>query len=722
MRISRFFYGSVKGHAILMAAGLSTLLMAHQALAAPERMYGKGAPFTVEELPPGLLKQDLQALPGSERGKAMRQLHSFRFPASDAAVLRADQDGGIYVADMELPQPAAGESSTPTAPEAITATEAFTLHSKPGASKVIYLDFDGHVITGTAWNNNYATLYAKAFDVDGNPAVFNADELNRIAEIWHRIAEDYAAFDVDVTTEEPAVFTSHTGRLLMTEDTDENGNPMPAQGAGGVAYVNVFGRPDYPTYYSPALVYVENLSKSAPYIAEAASHEMGHNMGLSHDGVNGGTAYYPGHGSGWVSWGPIMGTGYNDNVSQWSKGEYVNANNDQDDIAIIAGKVGMRSDDHADTLPAATLLAVAEDGTVSVTSPENDPHNNNPANKGIIDSVSDVDMFGFSSGAGLVELTVTPSWLAWPRNGRGTNLDVEITLYDVSGSIIASDDPLDNTDAQISVNVPAGDYYLGITGVGNSLSPYSDYGSQGQYFISGSVPAGGGGGDTTPPNPNPMSFAEPPAASGQTSMTMTATTAVDESGGAVQYYFSCVAGGAGCTDSGWQASTSYTANGLAPDTSYSWRVRARDVAGNTTADSPSASATTDPDVSAQPPAAPSGLVVTDNTDGTASISWTDNSDNETGFEVVRETWHSKRNRWRSTTLIATTGENVTDIVDASGNGLFRYQVRAVNSAGASAYTPWVEVTVTTAGGGGGGGKGGGGGGGDGCKGGPKKCG
>jgi hypothetical protein len=29
---------------------------------------------------------------------------------------------------------------------------AFLLHSRPGAPKVIYLDFTGHVTTGTGWN------------------------------------------------------------------------------------------------------------------------------------------------------------------------------------------------------------------------------------------------------------------------------------------------------------------------------------------------------------------------------------------------------------------------------------------------------------------------------------------------------------------------------------------------------------------------------------------
>jgi hypothetical protein len=36
------------------------------------------------------------------------------------------------------------------------ASDAFRLHSLPGCTRVIYLDFDGHVTSGTSWNSSYA--------------------------------------------------------------------------------------------------------------------------------------------------------------------------------------------------------------------------------------------------------------------------------------------------------------------------------------------------------------------------------------------------------------------------------------------------------------------------------------------------------------------------------------------------------------------------------------
>ena len=42
-----------------------------------------------------------------------------------------------------------------------------------------------------------------AMDLAGNGASFTDTELLQIQDIYQRVAEDYAPFDVDVTTEEP---------------------------------------------------------------------------------------------------------------------------------------------------------------------------------------------------------------------------------------------------------------------------------------------------------------------------------------------------------------------------------------------------------------------------------------------------------------------------------------------------------------------------------------
>ena len=85
--------------------------------------------------------------------------------------------------------------------------------------------------------------------------------------------------------------------------------------------------------------------------------------------------------------------------------------------------------------------------------------------------------------------------------------------------------------------------------------------------------------DITPPTSGSEPFQAPPAAVSGYTISMTATPGTDASGG-VEYYFEETSGNPGGTDSGWQTSTSYTDTGLTPGTSYSYRVRMRDIFGN----------------------------------------------------------------------------------------------------------------------------------------------
>jgi len=99
-------------------------------------------------------------------------------------------------------------------------------------------------------------------------------------------------------------------------------------------------------------------------------------------------------------------------------------------------------------------------------------------------------------------------------------------------------------------------------------------------------------GDTDAPTPDPMTFAIAPAAISDQAISMTATTATDDS--AVEYFFTCTLGGG--NNSGWQSSTTYVDTGLAASTEYTYTVTARDLstAQNTTVASDPASATTIP--------------------------------------------------------------------------------------------------------------------------------
>lgn len=457
------------------------------------RMLGKNNPFTVEQLPASRARSKLESLPDHARHRALSWMHRFSFPEDDLNALEFDTEGAVLYADpapKSLPRQGAAEPGAAGLPELAGSAvdNVFALHSNPEATRVVFLDFDGHTISGTAWNSGGTTLQARPFDLDGNPSSFSSAERSAIAEIWHRVAEDFAAFDIDVTTEQPATFGPLTGRVLITSKTDAHGAAMPYNNAGGVAYIDVWGYSSYPTYYSPALVYYDNLANGTTYIAEASAHEFGHNLGLSHDGSSG-TTYYAGHGSGATSWAPIMGNSYYNNVTQWSRGEYSGANNTQDDIAIIAAKLQQKADDHAGTAGAATPLEVEADGQILASNPETDPFNTYAVNKGAIEYLGDQDMFSFNAGAGNLEINVLPAWDAFYRDSRrGANLDIEASLLDADGNLLASSDPTSDTYASLTANVPGGTYYLVVTGVGNGN--YSDYASMGQYFITGTVVPG----------------------------------------------------------------------------------------------------------------------------------------------------------------------------------------------------------------------------------------
>jgi len=363
------------------------------------------------------------------------------------------------------------------------------LSSLPGANHTIYLDFDGQTVTGTSWNSYYnqTTLVAQPFNIDSDANNFSATELARIEEAWKRTAEDYRPFNVNVTTVDPdveALRKSGTGdaqwgvRVIVTNEAAMVTDPNERCGCGGIAYIDSFN------WSSDTPVWVYTTGGKS--IAEAASHEVGHSLGLSHDGLTSGTTYYEGHGSGETGWASIMGVGYYQNVTQWDRGEYYNSNNagssanygdGPDDLALIVGTAGpgngfsYRTDDHANTSDGASPLGVS--GT-------------SVSGSGVVERTADVDVFTFSTGAGQVTLNIAPFT-------PGPNLDIKAELYNSGGQLMATANSSTSLSASLSLNLAAGQYYLHVDGTGwgspgsNPPSGYSDYASLGSYTITGTV-------------------------------------------------------------------------------------------------------------------------------------------------------------------------------------------------------------------------------------------
>lgn len=371
-------------------------------------------------------------------------------------------------------------AAAPRAPAPLAAN-VFQLHSRPGATKVIYLDFDGQVTTNTPWSNG--TIVNTAYDMDNNPSSFSTAEQTNIQEIWQRVAECYSPFDVDVTTQAPAV----TADLINTGGSDTKWgirvlfgkpSPSPAPNSGGVAYVGGFGW-NYGTGVDvPCFVLQDGVGTVPKYNADAAIHEVGHTLGLGHDGQFPASSpnhveYYQGQGSGAVAWAPHLGVGYYVPFVQWSKGEYANPSNTQDDLTIITTQNGFtyRPDDYASTQSAALAIPGAASGpTFSVNV------------SGVIERNTDSDWFKITAGAGAIALSA----VGGPSN---TMLDIQLSLYNSSGSLVVAANPLNDVVASLNQTVSAGTYYVKIEGVANGdplTTGYTKYSSLGQYTITGS--------------------------------------------------------------------------------------------------------------------------------------------------------------------------------------------------------------------------------------------
>ncbi len=483
---------------LLATAGLA---VCRTALSGPGE-FRVGRPAGLEELPAGArLRTQLEQLPPVARERGLRWLRSFHFTDGDLPSLHADPAGGIFYVCPAAADRAEGAVEPPVSPLSSVPASPFptnlVFHSRPGAPNVLFIDFSGETVTNTDWNLvvGRTQIPAMAFSSDADYSTFSDSEQVVIKRVWQRVAEDCAPFNIDVTTERPATFGTRTAVALVTRNTDANGDPNPYNTGGGVSYVNVFGTFNYASY-RPAWIYHDNLSHNESYIAEAVSHEIGHNMGLSHDGRTDGIEYYTGHGSGETSWGTIMGAAYNRNVTQWSKGEYYRANNTQDDLATIAGKLSYRTDDFGNTAGTATELVFSDGTNIVSTTPENDPANASPGNKGVLERNTDVDVFSFVTGSGTVSLAVSP-WVM-PAGTRGGNTDILLELYDEAGALLLTNNPADQTAALFQTNLNEGRYYLYVrnSGAGDPLAAtptgYTTYGSVGQYFIAGYVTDAGG--------------------------------------------------------------------------------------------------------------------------------------------------------------------------------------------------------------------------------------
>jgi hypothetical protein len=185
----------------------------------------------------------------------------------------------------------------------------------------------------------------------------------------------------------------------------------------------------------------------------------------------------------------LQGIGYYKPLTQFSKGEYPGANQLQDDLAIIAGKLGYAPKVNGDSIATATPMPATITGATASS-----------VAYGVVQKAGAPEYFKIQAAAGsaTIRSQLTPSY----TNTMGgvdnrADLDMRVTVIDASGTVIANLNPpsFDNAAtlevAASAINLPAdGVYYVAVAGAGSGYPKsggYSDYGEGCCYCFSSAL-------------------------------------------------------------------------------------------------------------------------------------------------------------------------------------------------------------------------------------------
>ncbi len=360
-----------------------------------------------------------------------------------------------------------GSGGAPLASQTPSEAQLKVLQSKPNANKVLYINYWGGVLSDTQWNadnNSGNDIVYTAYSYDNDSNTFSNDDRYRMWLAWRETAEDYAPFDVNITTDQTVYdATLSEDRAMLIASTTDSWYP---QTAGGLGHLDSFGN-DY-----NGVAWVWNADDDT--LGQTISHEAGHMLGLSHDGTNS-VEYYLGHGPA-DDWGPIMGGPFGHKYVQWSKGEYTNANNQEDDLIILKNVLGESPDSVGDAF--GTAVQISSSAYV----------------EGVIEPLGlnggmDTDVYMFQLGSAQnVTINVAP-FLGTEFETFGSNLSLDAQLLNSSNVVLASSVlsglPSTNTLAHSAV-LPAGTYYIVITALTPQASwvlGFGEYANGGIYAV-----------------------------------------------------------------------------------------------------------------------------------------------------------------------------------------------------------------------------------------------
>ncbi len=351
--------------------------------------------------------------------------------------------------------------------------------SRPGASKKLYLDFNGqNTIDG--WSGWWIfggedAGPTPAYDIDNDQTSYSYQEKVNIEKVWKGVAEKFSPFDVDVTTVIPSSRSpGHSATVVIGGDGAWHGS------GGGVGQVGGFNEGFFDGN-SGNYAFVWDGRNNPKYMVEAVAHEAGHMFNLYHQSTApiDQNEYAPGF---------IMGSGDATAFGRWGStsvngtfattrdgNSVVLGRSSQDDLATLAAdNFPFRADDFGSSIPTATTVSLTSvNGVLSAST------------SGVL-TPSDRDVIKIVHTGGSFEAEVLNAEF------RGM-LDPQLTLTSSTGNTIQFsniDNGSDGVGEKITVNsLAAGTYLLWIDSEGG-------YGNIGQWRLN--VRAGTG--STTPNN------------------------------------------------------------------------------------------------------------------------------------------------------------------------------------------------------------------------------
>jgi hypothetical protein len=245
------------------------------------------------------------------------------------------------------------------------------------------------------------------------------------ADVLARVADKYSPFNVLVTATKPnhadhvaTIYVGGNGAWTGQALGGVNGSGVGSFATGGFGYV-----------------FPDNLQGGVKDVGEAAAHEAGHVLGLSHQiTLLGGPNYLP-YNPGDAAWAPVMGNSYHAARSGWAKGP--------SDVAFLLDGSGNLIDFEQDDIAVLTKAL----GTAADTD-----H--------VIETTADVDTFPVHGPASLIATS-------------GGMLDLKLSVWDQTGRLVQT---VNDAVADERVTLPAGDWMVGVASAGA-------YGDVGGYTV-----------------------------------------------------------------------------------------------------------------------------------------------------------------------------------------------------------------------------------------------